>query len=1270
MDRETDTSGKNLPAGTVTFLFTDIEGSTKLLHQLGEQYVTLLADHHRLMREVFSRWKGREFGTGGDAFFVSFARATEAVAAVVNAQRTLAGHAWPEGVTVRVRMGLHTGEPWTGGEDYLGVDVHRAARIAHVGYGGQVLVSETTTYLVIDQLPAGVSLLDLGRHRLKDMKRPERVHQLVIEGLPSAFPPLKSLGIVVPTGPDRRKPARPPAFLEELESTPVHPVFVSREQELAWLEQRLEVVHKGQGQVVFVTGEAGMGKSSLLHAFARKAAEANPDLLVTWGQCNAFSGQGDPYLPFREIFAQLCGDVEGPWRSGLLAEESARRLWLALPETAGIISTDGAELMENFISGKALLGHLMAAAPQEAALHSQIQGIVNKEALSASSTSQSRLFEQVAGVLDGLSADHPLLIILDDLQWVDRGSIDLLFHLGRQLIGKRILVVGAYRPEDVAAGRDGARHPLLPIVDEFKRLFGDITLDLGHAEGQAFVEAFVDSDPNNLERAFRDRLYRRTGGHPLFTVELLRDMQERGDLVKEDDGYWVEGADLDWDRLPTKMEGVIESRIGRLEEELREILTVAAVEGEDFTAQVVAKVQQIQERKLFRTLSRELEKHHQLVKERETIRLGAKSLYRFRFAHALFQRYLYNEISEGERQLLHGEVGAILEELYADNLDDVSLQLGSHFAAAGDVVRAKKYLIAAGDRACQLFAFSEAASAYEKSLALFRETDDQESIASALMTLGQIYHNNYQFSKSQRAYEEAFTLARQRLDLPYRGDPTVIDPTVAMHGYFIEPPITFDAAMTDDSISPVWIRRLFEGLVEWSTEGKIVPNIAYRWEVLNDGRQYVFHLRDDVLWSDGQPLTAPDFEYAWKRVLAQSHLANAICFYDVQGAEDYHKGRTESPDQVGIRAVDDHTLVIDLIEPVGYFLQIPLIEASFPIPRHRVETFGDKWAEPRDLVVNGPFLVESWEPDEKIVLVRNPRYFGRSAGNVYRFEAKRTTMEALGAAYESNEIDLLSVRSLAQKERQRLINSHPKELVTYPNYGVSCLSFNVKRPPLDDVRIRRALGLAINKQKLMPGDVHWKYPATGGFVPPGMPGHVTGIGTHYHPASAQELLAKAGFPNGKGFPVLTLIASEWIPSQLLEELVAFWSHHLGIIVSHRRVPLSEKGSLIKDSDIHVMNLFPSYPDPDDCLRTIYGVYSDWESIRYLDLVNRARVTQDQSQRLDMYRRAELILCEEMPIIPLFYGQTTVLRKPWLNYKIPRPGVPYLKNMTIDPDRND
>jgi YVTN family beta-propeller protein len=184
-----------MPTGTVTFLFSDIEGSTQLVKQLGTAYSELLAEHQRIIRSAVAAHHGREVDTQGDSFFVAFRRAKDAVLAAVAAQRDLAAHAWLEGADVKVRMGLHTGEPEVGEDRYVGLGVHKAARIGAAGHGGQVLLSRTTRELVEDDLPPGVTLRDLGERRLKDVDRPERLAQLVIEGLPSEFGQLNTLDV-------------------------------------------------------------------------------------------------------------------------------------------------------------------------------------------------------------------------------------------------------------------------------------------------------------------------------------------------------------------------------------------------------------------------------------------------------------------------------------------------------------------------------------------------------------------------------------------------------------------------------------------------------------------------------------------------------------------------------------------------------------------------------------------------------------------------------------------------------------------------------------------------------------------------------------------------------------------------------------------------------------------------------------------------------------------------------------------------------------------
>jgi len=204
-----------LPSGTVTFVFSDIEGSTALLKQLGERYEGVLGTHRRLMRDCFGERGGVEIDTQGDAFFFAFPRARDAVTAAVEAQRAHAAHEWPDGAVVRVRMGLHTGEPAVGTEGYLGLDVVRAARLCTAGKGGHVLLSDTTRALVGASLPDGVSIFPLGERQLKDLDEPERVFELEIEG---ASPPdvREAAATEVPAPPPPPAPGMPEDFGERL----------------------------------------------------------------------------------------------------------------------------------------------------------------------------------------------------------------------------------------------------------------------------------------------------------------------------------------------------------------------------------------------------------------------------------------------------------------------------------------------------------------------------------------------------------------------------------------------------------------------------------------------------------------------------------------------------------------------------------------------------------------------------------------------------------------------------------------------------------------------------------------------------------------------------------------------------------------------------------------------------------------------------------------------------------------------------------------------
>ncbi|GAC1350462.1 MAG: hypothetical protein NVSMB27_33210 [Ktedonobacteraceae bacterium] len=282
---------RELPTGTVTLLFTDIEGSTHLLQQLGERYADLLAERRQLLRTAFHQWNGHEMDTQGDAFFVAFARASDAVAAAVDGQHMLASHPWPEGVKVRVRMGLHTGEPQLSTEGYVGLDVYRAARIMSSAYGGQILLSQTTRALVEQDLPTGVGLRELGAHRLKDLQQPIHLFQLVIEDLPADFPPLKTLDL-------------------HAHNLPVQLTsFIGRGKEVAMVAQLLL---RDDVRLLTLTGPGGIGKTRLGLQVAAELSEHFADGVFFVN----LAPIGDPALVLPTI-AQTLGVKESATRSML-----------------------------------------------------------------------------------------------------------------------------------------------------------------------------------------------------------------------------------------------------------------------------------------------------------------------------------------------------------------------------------------------------------------------------------------------------------------------------------------------------------------------------------------------------------------------------------------------------------------------------------------------------------------------------------------------------------------------------------------------------------------------------------------------------------------------------------------------------------------------------------------------------------------------------------------------------------------------------------------
>lgn len=540
-----------------------------------------------------------------------------------------------------------------------------------------------------------------------------------------------------------RNKKKRPSFLQSTPTTLTGP-FVARDPELQQLLAFLQAAATGQNHVAFITGEAGSGKTRLMQAFAQEAQHQQPQLIPLFGACQAHSRSGSPFLPFRDLLAQMIGKLEPLWQNGTLNRVQVNRLWDLRDTAVQLLITQAPDLIDTFIDRTLL-----------PPLHNLQK--------SSSTPPQIVLIEQITHLLQSLSQYGPILILLDDLQWADSGSIDLVYHLGRQLSGYPVLLIGAFRPEEITQ-TGHQRHPLARVLNEFKETFGEIEIALNETAGRPFVDGWLDSEPNQLNEAFRQTLFRQTKGHALFTIELVAGMKEQGDLVRDRDGYWQAGTKVIYERLPARVEAVIAERIERLPDPQRQLLSLAAIQGELFLAEVVAQLNGSPLQEVIRQFSGELGRSHQLVLPQGREWIGTQAVSRYRFRHHLFQTYIYGRLDQNERASLHEKTGEFLEKIH--DIDGamntaVAGQLAWHFEEGGCLEKAIQYRQMAGNYALKLSANEEAAVHFGKALALLatmpetvertqQEIELQLALGAALLSL-----KGYGAQEVQMVYDRA-----------------------------------------------------------------------------------------------------------------------------------------------------------------------------------------------------------------------------------------------------------------------------------------------------------------------------------------------------------------------------------------------------------------------------------------------------------------------------------------------------------------------------------
>ncbi len=548
-------------------------------------------------------------------------------------------------------------------------------------------------------------------------------------------------------------------------------VLSGRESHYERLRVALASALNGVPQILLLSGTAGSGKTTLIREFCQRMQQAEPDLLVVYTQCNSQSGAGDSYLPFKEAVGLLTTDAVDDQGAGKLSDENSSRLRKFAGQSADALIELCPDLIGVFLPIVGLITKAGAFAAKKAGLVKKIEQS-EESSLVRENIKPDRFFEQFGRVLINLAGKKPIILVIDDLHWADGGSLDLLFHLTRQLqsaTGARLSLIGAYRPDEVAAGRGGDRHPLEKNINEINRYWRNVNVDLSSAiggdSGKRFINDLLDAEPNLLGAEFRRQLFKHTEGQPLFVVEILRLLHDQKKLVKDADGRWTLSQAVDFKELPDNVKAVIRERIARLSQDLRDILTCGSVEGEHFTAEVVSRVRQVEELHLAGKLSEELERQHRLVEPEGEVRLNRKKLHIYHFVHTLFQQYIYDELSGMQKQLLHLAIGKALEELYDPDPKVIAAQLARHYREAADEEKAITYCVMAGDQAKLAYGYRAAIYYYNLAMEMIaRGFGGEELEHESARALGDAHAFLSEHADALKYYQKAEAFYRKRAD--------------------------------------------------------------------------------------------------------------------------------------------------------------------------------------------------------------------------------------------------------------------------------------------------------------------------------------------------------------------------------------------------------------------------------------------------------------------------------------------------------------------------
>jgi ABC-type transport system substrate-binding protein/class 3 adenylate cyclase len=951
---------------------------------------------------------------------------------------------------------------------------------------------------------------------------------------------------------------------------PSHPL-VGREYELTVIERTMDSLVEGRGAIVSIMGEPGIGKSRLLWE-ARVRYRERVRFIEGRGVSYA---QTFPYWPIRDLLREWL-------QVGASTPEARVRLELK----AELAHHFGEEAEDVYPFVASLLGLTLEPDAQQ-----RIREL-NRESI------QTRTFEVVYDLICKLAAERPLALIFEDLHWADEATLELLESLLGVTEQSAVGLFFLYRSErELGSWRLGERarqrYPHRYKEIEVRPLPPDVSrvLAIGAAGGE-------------IPDTVAELLAERSGGNPFFLEEAIRDLVERGALQREN-GHWKLAVGEDELAIPALVQGALQARLDRLDPATREVLSNAAVIGRTFGIPLLERL--VDRSQLMPALT-DLQRLD-LIYEK-----SRRPNPEYRFRHGLVQEVAYSSLVDSKRRKLHKKVGEALEDIYKESPEEAYGLLARHFSEADDSEKAVEYLLKAGDAARAIYADREALEHYRKARTFLARTGDELRARDTLFKMALTYHLSFDFEHAEEMYDEAFSC---RVEEEPR-----LEPTETLETAVFRP----DTVVPGHVYSSEGLRiteHLFRGLLMIDGELNVLPSMADNLRVSSDGLTYLFRLREGVRWSDGEPLKADDFAFAWWR-MREDETITAFLMEDVETAE----------------ALDERTLEITLREPRSYFPYILASPWAFPWPRHRCEQLGDDWQRPENLVGNGPFALSEYD-EEHALLTANP-YWNGPRGNVREIEISFLPKTGeMTDRWRAGDFDVLTGWNLRLAEA-------PDTVVDFiPDLHTRYIGFCADRPPFSNELVRKAFCHGVDRERLLRPEDTERAASRGGALPPAMPGHSHRVGLEYDPELARKLLADAGYSDGKGMPALKMLIPPWlvVTVELLQEQLEV----LGIRVEVRHAEGKFWANALSDEHMWVSGFGADYPDPDGFFRGMFREpFPFYRDDEIEELVIEARTLGNQDERMRLYHEIDrLWVHEHAAILPIAYGRSVAVHRPWI-----------------------